>query len=57
MNKNIKFLLLLILVGIFAGFSGYLIKKKSIFDKRATIITVKKNIKETLDKYLKDMIE
>jgi len=37
--------------------SGYLIKKKSIFDKRATIITVKKNIKETLDKYLKEMIE
>ena len=37
--------------------SGYLIKKKSIFDKRATIITVKKNIKEILDKYLKEIIE
>ena len=36
---------------------GYLIKKKSIFDKRATIITVKKNIKEILDKYLKEIIE
>ena len=37
--------------------SGFLIKKKSIFDKRATIITVKKNIKEILDKYLKEIIE
>ena len=26
--------------------SGYLIKKKSIFDKRATVVTVKNNIKE-----------
>jgi len=32
MNKNIKFLLLLILVGIFAGFSGYLIKKNNVND-------------------------
>ena len=36
---------------------GYLIKKKSIFDKRATVITVKNNIKEILDKYLKEIIE
>jgi len=36
---------------------GYLIKKKSIFDKRATIITIKNNIKEILDKYLKEIIE
>jgi len=32
MNKNIKFILLLILVGIFAGFSGYLIKKNNVND-------------------------
>jgi len=36
---------------------GYLIKKKSIFDKRATIVTIKNNIKEILDKYLKEIIE
>ena len=36
---------------------GYLIKKKSIFDKRATVITVKNNIKEILDKYLKEIFE
>ena len=36
---------------------GYLIKKKSLFDKRATIITVKNSIKEILDKYLKEIIE
>jgi len=36
---------------------GYLIKKKSLFDKRATVITVKNNIKEILDKYLKEIIE
>ena len=36
---------------------GYLIKKQSIFDKRATVITVKNNIKEILDKYLKEIIE
>ena len=36
---------------------GYLIKKKSTFDKRATVITVKNNIKEILDKYLKEIVE
>ena len=36
---------------------GYLIKKKSIFDKRATIVTIKNNIKEILDKYLNEIIE
>jgi len=36
---------------------GYLIKKKSIFDKRATVITVKNNTKEILDKYLKEIFE
>ena len=36
---------------------GYLIKKQSIFDKRATVITVKNNIKEILDKYLKEIFE
>ena len=30
MNKNIKFLILLIIVGIFAGFSGYYFKKDRI---------------------------
>jgi hypothetical protein len=35
--------------------NGYLIKKKSIFDKRATIITVNNDIKKILDKYLKDL--
>lgn len=36
---------------------GYLIKKKSTFDKRATVITVKNNVKEILDKYLNEIIE
>ena len=30
MNKNIKFVLMLIIVGIFAGFSGYYFKKDRI---------------------------
>ena len=35
--------------------NGYLIKKKSVFDKRATIITVNNDIKKILDKYLKEL--
>ena len=49
MNKNIKFIFLLILVGIFAGFSGYLIKKNNVNDDLGKI-NVSNNKTDTLFK-------